>query len=199
MRWQPVTAELVLQLLAHMDTRRLKTAPDRVFRQQLRRGQEFHQPITENVSKHSPTTGKNIGLGAHNGVSAHWLRHTAIPRGSHRRLRRRRTVRWSQTPNSDRPVCDSTPPHELLKAFNMYVGLDEADDNEYVLPLNVFRDNSGGAAARKRRSTGCTEPKTTRNRLHGRNSDSETETGMFRKLHQPETPSSEPLSDKNST
>ena len=50
-------------------------------------------------------------------------------------------------------------PHELLNAFNIYVGLDEGDDNEYVLPLNVFRDNSGGAAARNRRSTGCTEPK----------------------------------------
>ena len=57
-------------------------------------------------------------------------------------------------------------PHELLKAFNMYVGLDEADDNEYVLPLNVFRNNSGSGNQKqafnrllelKTTEIGCTE------------------------------------------
>ena len=172
-RWQPVTAELVVQLLEHMKFRPTDDGVDRVFRQQLRSGQEFHQPITQKRFETLTGYWKNaLGWVTQLGVSAHWLRHTAIT--SMDRIGGYAVAR-SFAGHKPQTVTDryvTALPHELLKAFNIYVGLDEADDNEYVLPLNVFRNNSGGAATRNRRSTGCTEPKTTRNRLHGRNHDS---------------------------
>ena len=78
-RWQPVTAELVVQLLAHMDSRPTEDGVDRVFRQQLRSGQEFHQPITQKRFETLTGYWKNaLGWVTQLGVSAHWLRHTAI-------------------------------------------------------------------------------------------------------------------------
>ena len=60
-----------------MDTRPAEDGVDRVFRQKRRSGQEFHQPITE--KRFETLTGCcALGWVQQRGVSAHWLRHTAI-------------------------------------------------------------------------------------------------------------------------
>lgn len=172
-RWQPVTAELIVELLAHVNSRQTDRSVNKVFRNQLQGKQTLHRPITrKRIEGLTAVWSQALSWVQQQGVSLHWLRHTAITNVD--RLAGPSVAQGfaGHQPSSVTGRYTVARPHEIQEAFDTYVGLNPSDADEYVLPLDVFRDIEEQTAVGKGVATGCTEPKSGRNRLHGRIIDS---------------------------
>ena len=172
-RWQPVTAELVVELLAHMNSRPTDRGVNKVFRNQLQGKQAFHRPVTrKRIEALTAVWSQALPWVQQQGVSLHWLRHTTITNID--RLAGPSVAQGfaGHQPSSVTGRYTVARPHEIQEAFDIYVGLEPSDSDQHVLPLCVFRRNYDRAEVENTSETGCTEPETVRNSLHGRNTDS---------------------------
>ena len=166
-RWQPVTAELIMELLAHMKSRPAANNVKQVFRQRRRGSQQSHRPITRKRFETLTGYWKNALLWvSQRGVSVHWLRHTAVTSmdriGGH-------AVAELFAGHKPRTVTDrytTASSDELQDAFDIYVGFTPSKNDRYVLPLHIFRSTTVTSQPQVAPKTGCTEPKTTKNSLH---------------------------------
>lgn len=167
-RWQPVTAELIVELFAHMNSRPTEKGVDQVFRQQLRGKQQCHQPITR--KRFETLTGfwqDGLMWAKQRGVSLHWLRHTAITNIDRIAGFAVAEAFAGHEPQGVTARYTTARPDEVLDAFNIYVGLTPSDDDKFVLPLHIFRSTTTTSKAHVEPKTGCTEAEMTENRLHG--------------------------------
>lgn len=196
-RWQPVTAELVVALFAHAKNRPVAAGERRVFRQRRRGTQQLHQPISRKRIEQLTTVWKKALLWADTqGVSLHWIRHTAVTN-----IERIAGLSVAEGFAGHDPAAvtmryTTARAHEIRNAFDTYVGLNPSETGEFVLPLHVFRDIEGQTTVGKGIATGCTEPSTSRNRLHGRNTDSVSVTKCSVQANTLQNPSSEHVSGK---
>ena len=166
-RRQPVTGELVVELLAHMKSRPAANNVKQVFRQRRRGTQQSHRPITRKRFETLTGYWKNaLGWVSQRGVSAHWLRHTAVTSmdriGGH-------AVAELFAGHKPRNVTDrytTASPDELQDAFDIYVGFTPSKNDRNVLPLHIFRSTTVTSQPQVAPKTGCTEPKPTKNSLH---------------------------------
>ena len=166
-RWQNVTAELIVELFAHINSRPTEDGVDGVFRQQLRGKQQFHQPITrKRVEKLTGFWQDGLMWAKQRGVSLHWLRHTAITNIDRIAGFAVAEAFAGHEPQGVTARYTTARPDEVVDAFNIYVGLTPSDDDKFVLPLHIFRSTGFSSEAQVETGTGCTEAETTKNRLH---------------------------------
>jgi|GEM_PF-370164 len=166
-RWQNITAELIVEIFAHMNSRPTAAGVDQVFRQQPRGTQQFHQPITR--KRFEALTGfwqDGLLWAKQRGVSLHWLRHTAITNIDRIAGFAVAEAFAGHEPQGVTARYTTARPDEVLDAFNIYVGLTPSDDDKFVLPMHIFRSTSISLEAQVTPGTGCTERETTKNRLH---------------------------------
>lgn len=196
-RWQPVTAELVVELFAHVNNRPAAVGERRVFRQRRRGKQQFHQPIGRKRFEQLTDVWKNALLWADaRGVSLHWVRHTVVTNIDRIAGLSVASGFAGHDPATVTLRYTTARAHEIRNAFDTYVGFNPSDSDEYVLPFEVFRRNEEQTAASDSAGTGCTEPKSGRNRLHGRNIDSVSVTKCSVQANLLQNPSSEHVSGK---